>query len=120
MENKKIIGYKLIKPEYEAAVIKILNNDWWSMHANNNLKSIGYNFASFEKGNKYAIGAILETAGVLDIWFTPVFELGKPKKVVVELSNGKSVTVKKEYVLAESKRIDIEHIKNLLIEIKII
>jgi hypothetical protein len=110
MENKKIIGYKLIKPEYKEAalaIVKRLSDDSWE-NWDSTLKKYGVNFYCPSNHEKW-----LKEAKVLDIWFTPVFEPEKPKEVIVELSNGKSVTVKKEYVLAEAKKIDIKYIKSL-------
>jgi hypothetical protein len=55
MESKKIIGYKLVKPEYKKAADKII-----SVFDEFKINSIAYD--EFKK------------AGVLDIWFEPVYE----------------------------------------------
>jgi len=66
MEEKKIIGYKLTKPEYKEAVIKICN---YSV----------FDFKRFEI--EVSEGAVehLQKAGVLDLWFEPVYEEEKFK-----------------------------------------
>ena len=70
MEEKKIIGYKLVKPEYHDAVKKITGYINWDYV---NLKD--------EKGKHYISVKFdtecyksLRNAGVLDLWFEPVFE----------------------------------------------
>jgi hypothetical protein len=62
--EKKIIGYKLIKPEYKEAVIKICN---YSV----------FDFKRFEI--EVSEGAVehLQKAGVLDLWFEPVYKEDK-------------------------------------------
>lgn len=66
-EMKKIKGYKLIKPEYKKAAIEIVNLfvDW----------NKGRSFESTMSNNpdNYYIEKLTE-AGVLDIWFEPVYE----------------------------------------------
>lgn len=70
--EKKIIGYKLIKPEYEKAAIEIIQvkaidnsfEKWQEI-----LYLRGYNFTANSR-HKYW----LEEAGVLDLWFEPVYE----------------------------------------------
>jgi hypothetical protein len=64
MEEKEIVGYKLIKPEYEEAAIKICRF----------AKGGCIPFEDFLKrckGNCYE--KELKQAGVLDLWFEPVF-----------------------------------------------
>ena len=59
--NKKIVGYKLTKPEYKEAVIKICN----------------YSVFDFKRFKiEVSEGAVehLQKAGVLDLWFEPVYE----------------------------------------------
>ena len=61
--NKKILGYKLTKPEYEDAALKICGIN---------------NFIVLRKGLNFTKGSInyskLKEAGVLDLWFEPVYE----------------------------------------------
>ena len=65
--EKKIIGYKLTKPEYRDAVAKIIEsqNDF-----NNEIFDTLILDVSL---NSYSID-LLKKAGVLDIWFEPVYE----------------------------------------------
>jgi len=62
---KKILGYRLVKPEYEGAAAKIAGFSdgklpvWWD--------SINYQ----EGSNTYLL---FKKAGVLDLWFEPVYE----------------------------------------------
>lgn len=68
--NKKIVGYKLIKPEYMEAIEKIANkniigeNNGVRTYFNNNILSYR---AQISINN-------LKEAGVLDIWFEPLYE----------------------------------------------
>lgn len=68
--NKKIVGYKLIKPEYMEAIEKIANkniigeNNGVRTYFNNNILSYR---AQISINN-------LKEAGVLDIWFEPIYE----------------------------------------------
>lgn len=73
MENVKLIGYRLIKPEYKEASLEIIKkkanddsyNDW-----DDTLQLDGYNFSYGSKHAKW-----LKQAGVLDIWFEPVYDI---------------------------------------------
>lgn len=60
--EKKIIGYKLIKPEYENAALNLCRVSNFSSH-----KDYDFVFGSINY-NK------LKEAGVLDLWFEPVYE----------------------------------------------
>lgn len=100
MEQKKIIGYKLIKPEYLEAIKNI--TDFQT-----------FKFTDIERDGKWAVRVIpqpsacyrtLEKAGVLDIWFTPVFEPEKPKEKVISMGEF-SLTVKSEGIFHKSENI---------------
>jgi hypothetical protein len=69
MENtKKIVGYKLTKPEYKEAVMKICN---YSV----------FDFKRFEiEVSEWAVEH-LQKAGVLDLWFEPVYEQEEEFKI---------------------------------------
>jgi hypothetical protein len=62
MKNKKIIGYKLIKPEYELPAITIMGISQLTLYSEK------YNF----KPNSIAYDKLVE-AGVLDLWFKAVY-----------------------------------------------
>ena len=62
--NKKIIGYKLIKPEYRVAYESITNTT--------NLSSLENSLGKFNWVDKAVED--LKNAGVLDIWFEPLYE----------------------------------------------
>lgn len=66
---EKIIGYKLIKPEYEEAVKAMISFNWWDLCAKNNLSRHGWHFSTGS-----IIEKIMRDAGVLDLWFEPVYE----------------------------------------------
>lgn len=75
MENKELIGYKFVKPEYNEAVLSILNtysHDWWKENAENNFKEKGYHFYHIQIEN--SVTSILKKAGVLNLWFEPVYK----------------------------------------------
>ena len=61
--QKEIIGYKLIKPEYKSAVNNILN-------------LLSFNFERFEREfENYSCSILdLKKAGILDLWFEPVYK----------------------------------------------
>lgn len=63
INDKKICGYKLIKPEFKKAVIEIT-------------KCYHFAFENFEKeANKFTSSIKdLKEAGVLDLWFEPIYE----------------------------------------------
>lgn len=61
--EKKIIGYKLIKPEYKAAVGKITG--YTSLDYTKYPEEAAPNTRSYDA---------LKNAGVLDIWFTPTYQ----------------------------------------------
>lgn len=71
-KDKEIIGYKLVKEEYELAVRSLLQKDWFDQHFRNNLKQNGWNFKVSEKN--LSSHQLLKTAGVLDLWFDPVYK----------------------------------------------
>lgn len=62
--EKKIIGYKLVKPEYKDAIEKIANF--------NNFDSFEDSYQEFKWCKSGADS--LKEAGVLDLWFEPVYE----------------------------------------------
>lgn len=77
--NKEIVGYKLIKSEYEEAAKIIANeytNDWWNLNAYRNLKNYGW---MFKKGDiDLSLKNVYRKAGVLDLWFEPVYKTSIP------------------------------------------
>ena len=80
--EKEIIGYKLIKPEYEQAALALVNmktNEMW----NSNLKEQGWMFKPNSQNS-----SVFEQAGVLDLWFEPVYKKDKPFFKVYVLNNG--------------------------------
>jgi len=69
--EKKIIGYKLIKPEYKEASIAIVKplSDSSYKSWESNIIEHGWTFTSAS-----VHANILQKAGVLDLWFEPVYE----------------------------------------------
>ena len=63
-KQKKIIGYKLVKPEYEEAALKIAGLVNWSP------SSIKLEYQLFRNDCVEKV----RNAGVLDLWFEPVYE----------------------------------------------
>jgi hypothetical protein len=87
--EKKIIGYKLIKPEYETAAIKITDfSD----------EGPGSFSVFMLTAGKQGFANNLEKAGVLDLWFEPIYEEKYvPKKgdyITFTEGKGKGDTVK--------------------------
>lgn len=77
-ESKKIIGYKLIKPEYKEAVSKIINDESYTEFNLNGKEEW------IIKPNTFFTSACerLNKSGVLDIWFEPVYELTTSEKLI--------------------------------------
>ena len=92
MENKKIIGYKLIKPEYRKAVAKIVEDQI------DFLEEFFDNLFLCNNLNAFSI-TNLEKARVLDLWFEAVYEekykVGDWIKVTKEIADNKA---KKGYI----------------------
>lgn len=65
MNNKKIIGYKLIKPEYAEAASKISEKRLAGIYGLLELDQFPDSIKAWKK------------AGVLDLWFEPVYESGE-------------------------------------------
>lgn len=75
MKDKEIIGYKLIKPEYKEAALAIVSDyptDFLENISNIRTKSRGNN-AGTDMYKRF------KKAGVLDLWFEPVYKEDKPK-----------------------------------------
>lgn len=71
LSNPEIIGYKLIKPEYKEAISKIVG------------ECISTPFDEYINVETFPIAIMkLEKAGVLDLWFKPVYEI-KEKFITV-------------------------------------
>ena len=66
--NKKIIGYKLIKPEYEKASDALLDNSCVKWDKAENFRGYYHLILNSETISN------LKKAGVLDLWFEPVYE----------------------------------------------
>ncbi len=75
MATKEIIGYNLLKKEYEEPAVKIIHNDRIGQF--NNPKTFidlddNQEDCLFQK-NSFSFNS-LKRAGVLDLWFTPVYK----------------------------------------------
>lgn len=64
MKKDTIIGYKLTKPEYEEAIRNLVKSQITNYKKEKDLTL---------KGNRHSIG-LLEKAGVLSLWFTPIYK----------------------------------------------
>jgi hypothetical protein len=69
MKEKELIGYKLIKPEYKEAALKLCKVCAFANYEN-------YDFGANSINQKN-----LKEAGVLDLWFEPVYKNDNPFKV---------------------------------------
>lgn len=99
--KKKLIGYKLIKPEYEKAALLLINET---------------SFRDFNYGGRVDTQqptniAIYKNAGVLDLWFEPVYE-EEIKTVRMGGSEGFDLTVKNNKVFHKSEDIT-QYIKDI-------
>ena len=91
---KKILGYKLIKPQYTKASEIITN--FPGLFDEKKQSSLPEQGIHFTVGSACAMS--LRAAGVLDLWFEPVYEeeifvlsLGSPQKTDIKISKGKIV-----------------------------
>ena len=110
MENKKITGYKLIKPEYRKAVAKIVEDQI------DFLEEFFDNLFLCNNLNAFSI-TNLEKAKVLDLWFEKVYE--KQKQIVKMYSSNKGefeIEVKdgKAYYRPENKHLPKEWIRDII------
>lgn len=88
--EKEIIGYKLKNQNVKMAVRAILNNDynrWFDENFDRNLRENGWNFKK-SSGDYGGVDKDLEKAGVLNLWFKPVYKKNKPFFKVYILNNG--------------------------------
>lgn len=110
MENKKIIGYKLIKPEYRKAVAKIVEDQI------DFLEEFFDNLFLCNNLNAFSI-TNLEKARVLDLWFEKVYE--KEKQIVKMYSSNKGefeieIIDGKAYYRPENKELPKEFIRDII------
>ena len=107
---KTLIGYKLIKPELINAVVAIGDKGLSE-------RSKGTNGTLFWMKNMvlHTLATIpicnLIRAGVLDLWFEPVYE-EKPTSYV--LSNGQKVFINNGYVVVNGTKVSKAFLKSLL------
>lgn len=112
MEDKKIIGYKLIKPEYRQAALGLIPTSVYLSSP----KLIS------KEGNNYLDSTCptinnLRKAGVLDLWFEPVYE--EKKQIIKMHSSNKGefeieIIDGKAYYRPENKELPKEWIKSIL------
>lgn len=103
--EKKIIGYKLIKPEYEQAAIEICKqNGSKDIDDLRNDPKDGCSILIFSKAEKW-----LKQAGVLDLWFEPVYEEEKPNITI----NGHKAEFFDDYVKFGCAEIAVDHFKQI-------
>lgn len=105
MNEKKIIGYKLIKPEYLEAANEICKK----VNTGTSIEEFSFLRIGI---NRLSIPA-LKDAGVLDIWFEPVYEPEKPKEKVITV-NDTRISIKQGSIYAVDRSFKIESIKHLL------
>lgn len=105
-KEKEIIGYKLVKPEYEEAALAIANK---GLHI----------LAGIKKEDLYRIGDYskysvsfpnLKDSGVLDLWFEPVY---KEEVKEFEFSPTFKVTIKDKKVYHGKEEIT-DYVNNLI------
>jgi hypothetical protein len=86
MQEKKLIGYKLIKPEYAEVVLELEGRSFIGSDVKNGQI---LHCDHTESVNK------LKKVGVLDLWFEPVYEQIKPTFKQYSLESGFTVIVHK-------------------------
>lgn len=114
-KDKEIIGYRLVRNEMRDAVRAILSDKRWFDSSFDVLSKEGANFSI-----KTEISNELEKAGVLDLWFEPVYEENKPKLPTINGYEGKieggklkygCASLPKEWFSSSSNR----HIKSMVL-----
>jgi hypothetical protein len=95
--NKEIIGYKLVKPKYTTATRRIINCDPKYDH-------FGINTLNGEGDIK-----LLKQAGVLDLWFEPVY---KEDKTLPKI-NGYEGKLETNFVVYGCAKFNIKYIEEL-------
>lgn len=118
MKDRKIIGYKLIKPELKSACRAIISDkDWFDRYWQKNSQDYSCNFGA-DDGNfsNHQVYQELKDAGVLDLWFEPLFE----KEALNITINGYKGEFCKEHVNFGCQSFSVEFIKKLydLMELK--
>lgn len=100
--NKKIEGYKLIKPEYNAAALKLVGITAWNPNPTWDFKE---GSPEYDK---------LLAAGVLNLWFAPVYEQ-EDRYLTVTCDQGEfKVKVVPEGFEFESNLVPLQRIKDLV------
>jgi hypothetical protein len=95
--GKKIIGYRLVKREYEKAVIAVCN--WTS-----------FNFKRFESDISDEAVKRLTEAGVLDLWFEPVSE----EEIKLPIINGYTPELNGEVLVYGCAKFSAKNTKKLI------
>lgn len=103
-ENRKVVGYKLSKPEYKEAAEKIVGS-------NSSINWKDYKIFFTPNDNWYNK---FKKAGVLDLWFEPVYEKHKPKLPTINGCEGK---IKGSKLVYGSQKVDKESFKKILNEL---
>ena len=110
--EKKIIGYKLTKPEFEEAAVAICKANGSREVSHFKLLNEDYSFREASQSKDW-----LEKAGVLNLWFEPVYE--EEKKIIkmhssnkgefeIEIFNGKA------FYRPDNKELTKEFIEEIL------
>jgi len=94
-EDKQIIGYKLIKPEYTGAIKELTKG----LTFKNEIDTIGFSI----------VISILKKAGVLDLWFKPIYEV---KEEIISINGQFNLKVKDKRVFHENEDIT-DYVKSI-------
>lgn len=94
-ENKEIIGYKLVKPEYIGAIEELTKG----LIFKNEISTIGFP----------TVVSILKAAGVLDLWFEPVYGI---KEEIISINGQFNLKVKDKRVFHENEDIT-DYVKSI-------
>lgn len=101
-QNKmKLIGYKLKNDKYKEAALKIIGVSDFS--------SSKYSFADGSRSHE-----LISEAGVLDLWFTPVYEEDKPLSKEYSLKSGYKLQIHKNGdVIFSDGKFTVQNLKDL-------
>lgn len=100
MKNKQIIGYKLVKPEYMVFANKLIMGTGTHIYKTDITIDIKYHPGAFE---------IWKQAGVLDLWFEPVY---KSKEEIISINGQFNLRVEDKRVFYNSEDIT-DYVKSM-------
>jgi hypothetical protein len=121
MENKTIIGYKLIKPEYEEAAVRLIAPHTEYKHAIKFSDFPGPKLNDRTFTSTAMAANHLRNAGVLDLWFEPVYGPKEVKLMLKGSNKNVEITIKeKGWFHVDGKKIQLAVLENVIEHMRIL